>query len=74
MAIAPDGKRIRVLRYERGLTQQELADAAEVNQGQVSRIEDGLRGATPPVLKRLADALGVTVSDITVNTDDEASS
>ena len=70
MALAPNGKRIQELRYERGLTQMALAENADVDQGHISRIESGDRGATPTVLKRLADALGVTVADIT--TDAEA--
>jgi transcriptional regulator with XRE-family HTH domain len=71
MALAPDGKQIRTLRYELGLTQASLAARADVHYSHVYRIEEGTRGATPPVLKRIADALGVAVADITTELKEE---
>lgn len=74
MQLATNGKRIRDLRYELGLTQADLAARAGVHFTHVYRIEEGQRGATPPVLKRIADVLGVAVADITVDTDQKAAS
>jgi transcriptional regulator with XRE-family HTH domain len=59
-----NGTAIRVLRYNRGLTITELASLARVNNGYLSRIERGLQQGTAPVLKRIADALGVAVSEV----------
>ena len=67
MVLATNGKRIRELRYERGLTYRDLATKAGVHYSTVWRIEHDERGAAPGLLKRLADALGVTVADITTD-------
>ena len=56
------GKAVRSLRLERGLTQEELAEKADLHVNSVSFIE---RGMNPPALDTIcaiADALGVTVS------------
>lgn len=53
------GERVRSLRLKRKITQEQLAEAAELNSVQVSHIE---RGANEPKLTtiiRLARALGV---------------
>jgi len=71
MALATNGNSIRNLRYERGLTYRELAAKAGVNYSTIHRIEHGKRGASVAVLKRIADALGVPVSDITIDVDAE---
>lgn len=58
------GHVIRALRLERGLTQEELALEAEVATSNVSRVERGERQPTSALLGRLADALGMTISQI----------
>lgn len=65
MVLATNGKRIRELRYDRGLTYRALAERASVNHSTIWRLETGARDGSPAILKRVADALGVTVSDIT---------
>lgn len=72
MQKAPDGNKIRDLRYEHGLSQPQLAALARVDTSTVSRIEAGVRGATPSVLKRIADALDVKVAQITRETSEVA--
>lgn len=56
------GERVEILRRKRRLNQQELAKAAGMTQGMLSRIE---RGLTPDpgarVLKGLARALGCSI-------------
>jgi len=56
-------KKIRQLRLDRNLTQQELADAAGVTKGYISRIENA--DSAPPVgtLISLAEALKVRFQD-----------
>lgn len=73
MVLATNGKRIRDLRYERGLTYRALAELAGVNHSTIWRIETGAREGTPALLKRVADALGVAVSEITNDMDRKAS-
>ena len=56
------GARVRAVRQQKGLRQEELAKAAEMSQPEVSRIERGfVRQPGLKVLERLSGALGVTV-------------
>lgn len=55
---------LRVFRDWRGLTQDGLASAAGVNRVQIANIEGGKRSGSAATLKRLADALGLTVDDL----------
>jgi transcriptional regulator with XRE-family HTH domain len=54
------GANVRRLRIERGLTQEALAAAAEIDMRYVGGIERGQENPTVSVLGRLAGALGVT--------------
>ncbi len=54
------GEVLETARRARGLTQEALADAADVTQAALSRYEHDLRTPEPEVLTRLAAALGVT--------------
>ncbi len=56
------GRRVRGLRAAKGLTQGQLADAVEVTQATLSRVERGQVGVSLEVLERLAIALGVSVA------------
>jgi transcriptional regulator with XRE-family HTH domain len=52
--------RLKALRAERGLTQQQLADAAGLSQQTVGHLESGRRHRpTGDTLVRLAEALGI---------------
>lgn len=56
---------IQRLREEKGMTQRELADKAEVTPGYVAQLELGMqKNPSLDVLKRLAKALGVPVTDL----------
>jgi len=55
------GRRIKLARTERGMTQQELARAANVKHATISRYESGKLRPTAEVLFRLAHALGKPV-------------
>ena len=54
------GRKIAKLRAENGMSQEDLAGAAEVNRGYISRIENGHVAFSVPVLLKLADALKVS--------------
>ena len=64
------GNRVKDLRVERALTQEELAKKAGVGKNTVNRIE---RNETEPhmsTLRKLADALGVEPARIVKGRDD----
>lgn len=56
--------RLRELRQSRGLSQRALAEKAGVSIGTVYRLENGLRGAYPSSVRRLASALGVSTQEL----------
>ncbi len=57
--------RLRTLRRERRMTQEELAKKTRVTKFYVSQLETGLRdNPSLPVLRRLAKALGVSVGEL----------
>ena len=70
----PVGQRLLQKRRERGWTQQELAVHAGVSQGLIARIERGnVRDPAASIIRRLANALGVTADWlIGMNDDDPA--
>lgn len=55
---------IRRLRYERGLSQEELADNCGLHRTYVGSVERGERNVTLSSLEVLAKALGVSVVDL----------
>ena len=55
---------VRALRVEQGLTQEELADRAEVHVNYVGMIERCERSPTLPVIEGIARGLGVKVSEL----------
>lgn len=56
--------RVRVLRREQGLTQEQLADRAGLNPRHVQKVEAGELNVTISTLSALALALGVTITDL----------
>lgn len=52
---------LTALRERSGLSKSELAGRAKLDRTLVTRIENGERRATPAVMKRLAEALQVSV-------------
>lgn len=63
--IETDGYAIQSLRYARGLSTPDLKRLSGVHDSTIRRIESGERQGSAAVLKKIADALGVTVADIT---------
>lgn len=63
------GRAIRQLRDERGLKQKELANAADMNVTAISHLEHGRANPAWGTVKRIAAALGVTVSEVAARAD-----
>lgn len=58
-------RNMRRLRMERGMKQKDVALASGVTQSQISMIEGGrIPGPRAPTLKKIADAIGVTVDQL----------
>lgn len=58
------GRRIRALREERHLSQEELAYRARLHRTYVGQLELGLRNPSYLVLLRLAEALQVSIEEL----------
>ena len=58
------GKRIRALRIERGLTQEEAADRARLDAKHFQALEHGRSNATVASLVGVARSLGVALKDL----------
>lgn len=57
------GERIRAARLKVGITQEELATKLNITYQSIGQWERGKRTPKPETLKRIADALGVPVSE-----------
>jgi transcriptional regulator with XRE-family HTH domain len=55
---------LRELRQGRGLTQRELSRLSGVSAGAIYQLENGLRGAYPATVKKLARALEVSRAEL----------
>lgn len=55
---------LRVWRDVRGMTQMALADASGVNRVQIANIESGIKAGSVATVKKLADALNITVDEL----------
>ena len=58
------GLNLQKLRREKGLSQEELADRADIHQTYLSGVERGKRNPTITVLQRIAAALGTDIEDL----------
>ena len=57
------GKRIRSLRIQKGLTQEELADRCELSKGFISQVERNLSSPSIATLTDLLECLGVSLQE-----------
>ena len=57
-------EKLKRLREERGLSQVKLAARADLNPATVNQIERGMRDASPGTLRKLADALEVSLYEL----------
>ncbi len=58
------GERVRQIRWEKGISQGDLADLAGINRSYLSMIENGKSSPTIEVAGRLAEGLEVATSDL----------
>ncbi len=65
------GKKIRALRLKRNLTQEELADRAELTKGFISQIENEQSNISLDALSNLLEALGTSLSVFFKDEDDK---
>lgn len=66
------GSSIRRNRQEKGLTQEELAEAAGLSLKMVQKLEGGLNGSRMDTLIRVAETLGVSLGSLAdVQAEDE---
>jgi len=57
------GERLRELRIQRGLTQEEMADRCELSKGFISQVERDLASPSIATLKDMLECLGVTLQN-----------
>lgn len=57
------GKKIKMLRHECGLTQEELADRCELTKGYISQLENELTSPAISTLLDILEALGTTAGE-----------
>lgn len=55
---------VKVWREHRGLSAQQLAAKADVSAAHIGQIESGKRDGTVSILRKIADALGVSLDDL----------
>jgi len=58
-------QRVRALRLEHALSQQELADKSHLSRNVIIDLERGIRLARPSTVRKIAHAFGVPLSQIT---------
>lgn len=58
------GQRIRDFRKQRNLTQEALAEAADISASYLSHIEVGARAASLTAMLQIADALDITLDQL----------
>jgi len=58
------GDRVRSIRAKRGISQEQLADLAELDRTYISGVERGIRNISLLNIVRIADALEVSPSEL----------
>lgn len=58
------GAAVKARRHERGITQETLANDTDLHQRWISNVENGKRNPSYASLRRLADGLGLSVSEL----------
>jgi DNA-binding XRE family transcriptional regulator len=60
------GKRIRELRQQQGLTQEDLAQKAQISRGYLAQIEAGQRRTSLHIVLNIATSLHVSVDELLI--------
>lgn len=63
------GERLRELRKEHGLSQEEVALNADITPSYFGRIERGQANPTVSMLEKICDVIGISIIDIFTETD-----
>ena len=71
MAVIDTGERIRALRKERNLNQEELAELSSLNRVTIAKYESGRIEPGAQALARIADALDVSVDALLGRTNEK---
>jgi transcriptional regulator with XRE-family HTH domain len=58
------GEKLKTLRLQQGLTTRQLAQALEISQAQISRIENGLRQPSGDLIVKMADFFNVSLDKL----------
>lgn len=58
------GQNIKQIRKQRNLTQKQLADQIKISRSYLSDIENGRKNLSIKTVKKLADSLGLSVTDL----------
>ena len=66
-ALLDGGNPLRVWREYRGLTQQQVAEAAGISKPYLSQLESGQRKGTTDVLQAVAKVLNVSLDDLVMS-------
>jgi transcriptional regulator with XRE-family HTH domain len=56
--------RLKTIRLQKGLTQSELAERANINSNYYAKLERGEVTASIPMLERIADTLNIDISEM----------
>ena len=64
------GKKIRSLRLSRGWTQEQLAEYADLHVSYIVLLEKGANRATIETLEKLAQAFGISISELAHSLDE----
>ena len=59
------GKRIKEVRKQKAMSQDELAERADLSSQYISQIETGRKKGSLPTYNKLAKALGVSIDELT---------
>lgn len=59
------GERIRHFRMKKGISQEELSFQSDLHRTYISDIERGVRNVSIVNIKKIATALGISVSELT---------
>lgn len=58
------GEHIKLLRKHNGMTLRDLAESVNLSHSYLSQIENGRRNASPEILKKLAETLNASYTDL----------
>lgn len=62
--VARFGQRLKEIRSSRGMTQAQLAEAAQVTISYITRLESGMSAPGIDLVARFAEALGTEIADL----------